>query len=107
MKLRLTPRAGHDIREISRYLRDQNPAAASRVRSAILETMRILLEFPGLGHAQTETGVRKSSRENTRISFITGWMKDAMSLSFSLSSILHGNGLSRTNNQNSFSNRSM
>jgi plasmid stabilization system protein ParE len=59
VKLRLTPQAGHDIREISRYLREQNPAVVSRVRSAIFGTLRLLCDFPTLGHGQVEKGIRK------------------------------------------------
>jgi toxin ParE1/3/4 len=59
MRLRFTPRATQDLAEIGDYTRAQNPAAAVRVRRAILETLRILVRFPRAGRSQTVEGVRK------------------------------------------------
>ena len=59
MKLRLTPRATQDLTAIGDYIRSKNPTAAVRVRSAILETLQLLVRFPGAGRAQTVEGVRK------------------------------------------------
>jgi toxin ParE1/3/4 len=59
MKLRLTPRATQDLTAIGDYIRSKNPTAAVRVRSAILETLQLLIRFPGAGRAQTVEGVRK------------------------------------------------
>jgi toxin ParE1/3/4 len=47
MKVRFTPRAARDLAEIADY-RDRNPAAAQRVRDAILESLRNLASFPTL-----------------------------------------------------------
>ena len=59
MKLRFTPRATQDLTAIGDYIRSKNPTAAVRVRSAILETLQLLIRFPGAGRAQTVEGVRK------------------------------------------------
>jgi toxin ParE1/3/4 len=59
MKLRLTPRATQDLTAIGDYIRSKNPTAAVRVRAAILETLQLLIRFPGAGRAQTVEGVRK------------------------------------------------
>jgi len=59
MKLRFTPRATQDLTAIGDYIRSKNPAAAVRVRAAILETLQMLTRFPGAGRAQTVEGVRK------------------------------------------------
>ena len=59
MKLRFTPRATQDLADIGDYIRSKNPAAAVRVRAAILETLQVLTRFPRAGRAQTVEGVRK------------------------------------------------
>jgi toxin ParE1/3/4 len=59
MRLRFTPRATQDLAAIGDYIRSRNPAAAVRVRGAILETLRMLLRFPRAGRAQAVEGVRK------------------------------------------------
>ena len=59
MRLRFTPRATQDLAAIGDYVRSKNPAAAVRVRAAILETLRMLGRFPRAGRAQTVEGVRK------------------------------------------------
>jgi plasmid stabilization system protein ParE len=46
MKLRLTPRAVQDLADIAAYIREHNPTAALRVRSAILESLQNLVLFP-------------------------------------------------------------
>ncbi|TMJ63369.1 MAG: type II toxin-antitoxin system RelE/ParE family toxin, partial [Alphaproteobacteria bacterium] len=53
MRLRFTPRATQDLAAIGDYIRSKNPAAAVRVRAAILETLRMLGRFPRAGRAQT------------------------------------------------------
>ena len=59
MKLRFTLRAAGNLAEIADYLRERNPAAAQRVRAAILESLGLLSTFPELGRHQTTEGVRK------------------------------------------------
>jgi toxin ParE1/3/4 len=59
MKLRFTRRATEDLAGIGNYTAEQNPAAAVRVRSAILDTLQLLVEYPQIGRAQTVEGVRK------------------------------------------------
>jgi|SRR5689334_1691179 toxin ParE1/3/4 len=59
MRLRFTPRAVADLISIADYLRERNPQAALSVRAAILESLRLLLQFPKLGREQSVEGVRK------------------------------------------------
>ena len=59
MKLRLTPRATKDLADIAEYIHAHSPAAASRVRDAILHSLRSLVLFPEVGRAQSVEGVRK------------------------------------------------
>jgi toxin ParE1/3/4 len=59
MKLRFTPRATRDLAEIGDYLREYNPQAALRVRTAILESLQSLILFPHIGRQQQVEGVRK------------------------------------------------
>jgi toxin ParE1/3/4 len=59
VRLRLTPRAVEDLSEIADYVRQRNPAAALRVRAAILESLQNILLFPQVGRPQKLDGVRK------------------------------------------------
>jgi addiction module RelE/StbE family toxin len=59
MRLRLTRRAIQDLTEIADYLHAQNPDAALRVRTAILQTLESATLFPQLGRQQTVAGLRK------------------------------------------------
>lgn len=59
MKLRFTPRAIANIAAIADYIREENPAAARRVRSYIYDSLQNLILFPHLGRRQKERGVRK------------------------------------------------
>jgi plasmid stabilization system protein ParE len=59
MKLRFTRRATEDLAGIGDYIAEQNPAAAVRVRAALLESVRLLVDYPHIGRAQTVEGVRK------------------------------------------------
>jgi toxin ParE1/3/4 len=59
MKVRLTKRAASDLAEIADYIRDRNPAAARRVRDAILESLRNLALFPHIGRRQNVEQVRR------------------------------------------------
>ena len=59
MKVRFTRRAVQDLAAIADYIRAENPAAAERVRASILESLRIIADFPGIGAQQTQEGVRR------------------------------------------------
>jgi plasmid stabilization system protein ParE len=59
MNLRFTSRAAQDLVDIADYIRERNPAAALRVRAAILDSLRNLVLFPEIGRRQTVEGVRK------------------------------------------------
>jgi plasmid stabilization system protein ParE len=59
MKLRFTPRAVRDLGEIADYVREKNPAAALRVRAAILESLQNLVLFPKVGRRQKVEGIHK------------------------------------------------
>jgi toxin ParE1/3/4 len=59
MKLRFTLRAAQDLIEIAEYLRERNPAGATRVRDAILRSLQTLSLFPEIGRKQSVEGVRK------------------------------------------------
>jgi addiction module RelE/StbE family toxin len=59
MRLRFTRRAVQDLAEIADYIRARNPAAAQRVRAAILESLQNVIAFPQMGRRQTVEGVRK------------------------------------------------
>ena len=59
MNLRFTPRAVRDLAEIADYIRVENPKAAVRVRTAILESLQTLLLFPRIGRLQSVEGIRK------------------------------------------------
>jgi toxin ParE1/3/4 len=61
LKLRYARAALRDIQTIRNYVAAANPAAAERVRLAILKTIQILTEFPFLGRP----GRRKGTREKT------------------------------------------
>jgi toxin ParE1/3/4 len=59
VKIRFTKRATENLVEIADYLRERNPAAARRVRGAILESLKILASFPYAGRVQSTERVRK------------------------------------------------
>jgi toxin ParE1/3/4 len=59
MRLRFTARASQDLIEIADYIQAENPAAALRVRTAILHALQDLVVFPRLGRPQAVEGVRK------------------------------------------------
>jgi plasmid stabilization system protein ParE len=59
MKVRLTPRAARDLADIADYIRERNPAAAQRVRAAIVESLTTLASFPHIGRRQDVEHVRK------------------------------------------------
>jgi plasmid stabilization system protein ParE len=53
MKLRLTIRATADLSDLADYIHERSPAAALRVRAAILDSLQRLVLFPKFGHAQS------------------------------------------------------
>jgi toxin ParE1/3/4 len=59
MKLRFTRRAARNLADIADYLREQNPEAAVRVRTAIDKSLQNLVLFPYAGRKQEFEGVRK------------------------------------------------
>ncbi len=59
MKLRFTPCATQNIKSIADNIREQNPVAAPRVRTAIYKTVQNLILFPHAGRRQKTEGVRK------------------------------------------------
>jgi toxin ParE1/3/4 len=59
VKLRFSPRARDNLLEIADYLRERNPRAALRVRSAILASLQIITRYPSAGRGQTTERVRK------------------------------------------------
>ena len=87
MRLRFTPQATHDLAAIGDYIRSKNPVAALRVRSAILETLRMPVRFPRAGRAQTVEGVRKIVTR--RYAYIVYYSVDAEAEEVIVSSIQH------------------
>jgi addiction module RelE/StbE family toxin len=59
MRLRFSERAVRDLSEIGNYLYVRNPAAARRVRAAILDSVKSLRVAPRSGRRQHVEGVRK------------------------------------------------
>jgi len=72
MKLRFTPRAPQDLADIAAYVRVHNPAAALRVRAAILASLQTLVSFPQIGRQQKVEGVRKLVTQLTPLRPLTG-----------------------------------
>jgi len=64
MRLRFTARATQDLSEIADYIRLRNPAAAQRVRTAILNSLENIVLFPRVGRRQDIAGVRKHVTPN-------------------------------------------
>ena len=54
MKLRISPRANSDVEAIWNYIARDNPRAADQVEDDIQSAMRMLAEFPGLGHTRPD-----------------------------------------------------
>lgn len=59
MKVRYTPRALADLREIHSYIADNNARAAQRVVEAIAKSAELIGKDPGRGHKTDEEGVRR------------------------------------------------
>jgi plasmid stabilization system protein ParE len=58
MKVRLDLRAVGDLEDIRDYLIEHSPSGAERVRQHIVQTIERLGDFPFLGRATDEPGVR-------------------------------------------------
>jgi len=54
-----TARAIADLEEIADYLAPRSPIGAERVRTAILVTLRTIIDLPRAGRLQMADGVRK------------------------------------------------
>ena len=50
----LSPEAGVDLKEINRYLTQNNPAAAGRLREKIKQQCKRLADFPNMGRRWDE-----------------------------------------------------
>ncbi len=59
MIVRFSPRAKNDLADIAHYIRSYNPAAAQRIRAAILAAVETIGQFPELGRRQNFESVRK------------------------------------------------
>jgi plasmid stabilization system protein ParE len=59
MKLRFTSQSIEDLVHIADHIRASNPAASLRVRTAILDSLQVLTEYPYIGRQQTVENVRK------------------------------------------------
>jgi addiction module RelE/StbE family toxin len=59
MRLRFTRQARQDLEDIADHIREQNPQAALRVRTAIIGSLQTLVLFPRIGPRQKTAGVRK------------------------------------------------
>jgi toxin ParE1/3/4 len=65
MELTWRPIALEDLHNIRRYIAQNNPAAAERVRGAILQSVERLANFPGLGRTGRVDGTRELVIPNT------------------------------------------
>ncbi len=61
LKIRLSPRAQHDLANIRAYIHERNPRAAERVRLRIVHTLDLLSDFPYLGRRSSKRGVLMTS----------------------------------------------
>ena len=50
----LTELAKRDVRDIVAYIRRRSPQAAKQVRAELREAMRLLAEFPHIGHLRED-----------------------------------------------------
>jgi plasmid stabilization system protein ParE len=60
MKLHFTRQAKDDLESIADYIHQQNPEAALRVRDSIIDSLRTLVLFPGIGRRQKVAASGKS-----------------------------------------------
>src|SRR4051812_15612230 len=59
MAVRVAPHARRHLDAISEYIRARNPTAASRVRTEIRATLKLLSQFPFAGHEGTAPATRE------------------------------------------------
>jgi len=59
MRLHFTRQAKEDLDNIADYIRNQNPQAALRVRTAIIDSQRTLVLFPHIGRRQKTARIRR------------------------------------------------
>jgi plasmid stabilization system protein ParE len=59
MRVRYTPRALSDLRRITEYIADFNPAGARNVKHAMDRTIELIAQFPQVG--------RRVGEQNTRV----------------------------------------
>jgi plasmid stabilization system protein ParE len=59
VKLRVTPQARRHVEAIAEYLTERSPAASRFVGQRIRETMRLLTDFPMIGHEGALRGTRE------------------------------------------------
>jgi plasmid stabilization system protein ParE len=58
LRVRLSPRAARDLKEIRAYLIQRSPKGADRVRADINQTLRTLARHPGVGRPADIAGIR-------------------------------------------------
>lgn len=87
MRLRFTPQAVRELGEIADYIRERSPAAAGRVRAAILKSLQNLRTSPHMGRRQTVEGVRKIVTR--RYPYLVYYRVDADAREVVVLSILH------------------
>jgi toxin ParE1/3/4 len=66
MRLRWSPRAIDDLREIRRYIGRENPAAAKQVADRIKQVVRLLPDHPEIGRPGRVPGTRELVVTGTR-----------------------------------------
>ena len=59
MTLRIVPQARRHLDSIAEYIRQCNPRAARHVRTDIRHTLKLLEQFPHMGHGGAEEGTRE------------------------------------------------
>lgn len=58
MRVRFTPEARSDLKDILNYIDERNPSGARNVKSAIKRTIRLIADFPRAGRLEADLGVR-------------------------------------------------
>ena len=93
MRVRFSPRAIRDLNAIADYIRQHNPAAALKVRAAILASIETLTLFPYAGRKQSTEGCASSSTSS-----ISRSMKRPMRSVSSRSDMQHASAIIVTRN---------